>query len=186
MALPVAGAVLAVVKSDTARKVTEGVAGLFGDTSTDKDRKARASALLNASLNGDTAALRQLTYDAFERRQGMPGDSRTPVDGKYSPGDVRDLAARALQSYAKAGGKLPESLAQYAQRINAPVQPPSLSVVEELAQGVTDTIARAGVDAAERRAAERVRQATPYVMGFAIVVAVVVGLYFIAKPGSAK
>lgn len=174
MALPVAGAVLAGLKSDLVGKATEGVQGLFGDTSTDRARQSRASALLNAALNGDPAALKQLTFDAFEPRRGMLGDARTPVDGRYSPGDTRDLARRALQSYVRAGGKLPESLAQYAQRINATVEPEPLSVAEELAQGITTTIARAGVDAAETRAKERAAAYLPYVLAAVALVALVV------------
>lgn len=175
MPVPViAGAILTGLKSDLVGKATEGVQGLFGDTSTDRSRKARASALLNASLNGDTSALRQLAYDAFEPRRGMPGDSRTPADGKYSPNDVRDLARQALQAYVRAGGKLPESMLEYATRINAPIVPRELSVAEELAEGVTTGIARAGVDAAEDRAREKASQYMPYVIaGVAVLVVLV-------------
>lgn len=169
MPAPVVAAVVTVAKSEAVKRVAEGVQGLFGDTPTDKARAAHASSLLNAALNGDTVALRQLAYEAFEPRRGLAGDARTPRDGKYSPDAVRALARRALQRYVNAGGKLPTSMAdQYGDRINAPIAPEQLSVAEELATTVADAAGQRAADAAAARAGEGLKKYLPVALVLAV------------------
>lgn len=166
----VVGAAGTVLKSEAVSKAVEGVQGLFGDTPTDKARKRHADALLNSALNGDTSALRQLAYEAFEPRRGLAGDARTPRDGKHSPDNVRTLARRALQRYVNAGGKLPTSMAEYADRINAPIAPESLSVAEELATTLADAAGERAATAAAAKAGEGLKQYLPVALVLAVLV----------------
>lgn len=152
------------LKSGAVSKAVEGVQGLFGDTPTDKARKSHADALLNSALNGDTSALRQLAYEAFEPRRGLAGDARTPRDGKYSPDNVRTLARRALQRYVNAGGKLPTSMAEYADRINAPIAAESLSIAEELATAAADAAGERAATTAKRELGASFREYIPVVL----------------------
>jgi hypothetical protein len=163
----VAGAVTAVkgsVVTEGLDRVAEGLQGLFGDTSTDKARKQRAASLLARGLAGDNAAIVQLGFDAFEPRRGLPGDNRTPTDGKQSPEDVRALARKALQEFVRRGGNLPPQVEQYADRLGAIVMP-KRDVIQQLTDPILSTIgAKAGsaaVDAAEKRAVERGRELMP-------------------------
>lgn len=174
----IAGSALAAAKSAAVGKAVEGVTGLFGDTPTDRARSARADRLLNAALNGDTGALRQLAYDAFEPRRGLVGDARTPRDGKYSPTAVRALARRALQRYVGGGGKLPSSMAVYADRIQVPVAVAELSVGEQLAGTVADAAGERAATAASAKIAEDFKRYLPVVLGVVVVVGV---LYFVAR-----
>lgn len=169
-------------KSAAVSKAVEGVQGLFGDTPTDRARKAHADTLLNASLNGDTVALRQLAYEAFEPRRGLAGDARTPRDGKYSPPDVRTLARRALQRYVNAGGKLPSSMQEYADRINAPIAPEELSVAEELATGLADAAGERAATAASAKVGESFRAYLPMVLLAVVALGVV---YVVARKAAA-
>lgn len=108
---------------------TNGISGLFGDTPTDKRRKADAAANLQAALQGSSVALRRLLYEAFEKRGSFADDTRTPSDGKYSPNAVRDLAKKALKSYVSAVGGLPPEFAAYASKLGT--QPLSAQSVKE-------------------------------------------------------
>lgn len=173
MPLPaVAAAAGTVLKSEAVSKAVEGVQGLFGDTPTDKARKRHADALLNTALNGDTTALRQLAYEAFEPRRGLAGDSRTPRDGKYSPDAVRTLARRALQRYVNAGGKLPASMAEYSDRINAPIAPESLSIAEELATAAADAAGERAATTAKAELGASFKQYLPIVLVLGVLVVV--------------
>ena len=111
---------------------TDGISGLFGDTPTDKARKARAAQLLQEALFGSKAALHQLLFDAYEKRSGLPGDTRTPTDGKYSPDAVRSLATKALKSYVNQVGGLPPEFASYASKLGTSALSPQ-SVNEAVA-----------------------------------------------------
>ncbi|MBX3704586.1 MAG: hypothetical protein KF822_12495 [Steroidobacteraceae bacterium] len=165
------------VIGSAASKVGEGVAGLFGDTATDKARKDRAALLTNAALAGDVNALRQLAFDAFEPRLGYPGDSRTPIDGKRSPEDTRNLARRGLQQYVAKFGGLPSELAQYAGQLGAPVLDKAPTVLERVLAPVVNTVTDQALDRAATRAAESARQVAPWMIGGAVLIAVAVALY---------
>ncbi len=163
----IAGAVTAAKGTAVAEgieRVAEGLQGLFGDTSKDKARSKRAASLLARGLAGDNQAIVQLGFDAFEPRRGLPGDTRTPTDGKQSPEDVRSLAIKALREFVRRGGNLPPQVEQYADRLNAPLAP-KREVIEQLTDPILSTIgAKAGsaaVDAAEQRARERGRELMP-------------------------
>jgi hypothetical protein len=168
MPAPVVAAAVTVVKSEAVKKAVEGLQGLFGDTPTDKARAAHASSLLNAALNGDTVALRQLAYEAFEPRRGLAGDARTPRDGKHSPDAVRTLARRALQRYVNAGGKLPASMNEYTDRIGAPIAPENLSIAEELATAAADAAGERAATAAAMKAGEGLKKYLPVVLVLAV------------------
>lgn len=173
MPLPaVVAAGASVVKSEAVKKTVEGIQGLFGDTPTDKARKAHADALLNSALNGDVGSLRQLAYEAFEPRRGLAGDARTPRDGKVSPPDVRTLARRALQRYVNAGGKLPTSMAEYADRIQSPIAAEELSVAEELAGTVADAAGERAAAAASAKLGEGFKRYLPVVLVLGVLVVV--------------
>lgn len=173
MALPaVVAAGASVIKSEAVSKAVEGVQGLFGDTPTDKARKAHADALLNAALNGDTNALRLLAYEAFEPRRGLAGDTRTPKDGKLSPESVRTLARRALQRYVNAGGKLPASMNVYADRIGLPIAAEELSVAEQIAGTVADAAGERAATAASAKLAEGFRAYLPVILVLGVLVVV--------------
>lgn len=154
-------------------KVGEGVQGLFGDTSKDSQRKARAAALTAAALAGDLTALRQLAFDAFEPANGLPGDNR-PVDfGTRSPPLSRDLARKGLQDYVRRFNGLPPELAQYAGRLGAQVveRPPAL-LAQVLAPTI-NTITDTALDRAAQRTQETARQYMPLVIGGVALAAVV-------------
>jgi hypothetical protein len=99
-----------------AAEKVDGALGALGlkDTAEDRKRKARASQLEAAALNGDRTAVAALEFDAFDPRGASPADTRTPRDGKYSPAAVRDLAVKALKRVAAAGVPL-TSQQRYAQ-----------------------------------------------------------------------
>lgn len=110
---------------------TSGISNLFGDTPTDKRRKADAAANLQRALGGDRAALQRLLYEAFEKRGAKPGDTRTPSDGKWSPSAVRELAKNALQKYVSAVGGLPMEFSAYASKLGTAALTPQ-SVAEAM------------------------------------------------------
>lgn len=169
----VAGAALTAAKNVSVSKLAEGLGSLFGgQTATDRERASHAAGLLHAAMSGDMAALRQLAYEAYEKRTGLPGDSRMPRDGKYSPEAVRRLARHALQEYVRGGGTIPATLSQYADLIGAPIEPERVSGVRAAFDPVIQTIGNAAVDAAAARAQEKARSAVPYV-AVALVVGVV-------------
>lgn len=159
--------------------VQEGIAGLFGDTPTDKARKSDAARLTTAALNGDPVALRQLAYNAFEKRTGQPGDARTPVDGKASPPDVRNLARRGLQQYVQQYGGLPPELGQYAAQLGAPVTTRSPSVVQQLLEPAVNAVTDQALDRAEARAAQRAQDIAPYLLIGGVVA--VAALYLVLR-----
>jgi hypothetical protein len=177
MPLPAGAAVLAGTVSKVA-DVAGDIGGALGfsDTATDKRRKASALQKLNLALAGDTASLRQLQYEAFEKRSGAPGDVRTPVDGKYSPDDVRDLAMDALRKYYKASGDTPP--AQYAAKLKLPPAPPRpnaiVSALDSIAQPILERVGEAAVDVAAQRAGDKARSALPWVAAAVVGVVLVV------------
>lgn len=174
--MPIPLAVLAAAKSAAVGKAVAGVQGLFGDTPTDRARRAYADGLLNAALNGDVRAVRQLAYDAFEPRRGLSGDARTPRDGKYSPDAARTLARGALQRYVNAGGKLPASLAEYTDRIGVPLAAETLSVAEQLAGAVADAAGERAATAATAKLGSDLKPYLPVVLVLAVFVAVMYGM----------
>lgn len=157
----------------------EGIAGLFGDTATDKQRKSEAAGLTTAALNGDPVALRQLAYNAFEKRTGQPGDNRRPVDGKASPPDTRTLATRGLKQYVAQYGGLPPELGQYAAKLGAPVAVRSPSVVQQLLEPAVNAVTDQALDRAELRATQRAQDFAPYLIVGGVLA--VVALYLIVK-----
>lgn len=128
--------------SSAVKGFTDGISGLFGDTPTDKARKARGAQLLQAALLGSYEALRQLLYDAYETRSGLPGDDRG-ADGKYSPAAVRSIAVKALQAYVAQVGGLPPQFASYASRLGTSALSPQ-SVNEAIAAFPDPSLAPGG------------------------------------------
>lgn len=179
MALPIVAGAIAAAKSEAlsgaVNAAREGVKGLFGDTETDKKREARADGLLAAALNGDGAAVTQLLFDAFEPRTGAVGDGRTPVDRKYSPDAVRDLARKALQSYYRTTGQLPPS--QYAAKLSIPVPakapPLGVQVLRPIIDPVLREVGDAAVDSAVERSKEQASKIVPYAIGLVAIAFVV-------------
>lgn len=162
-------------------RVAEGLQGLFGDTSTDKARVKRAADLLARGLNGDNSAIVQLSFDAFEPRRGLVGDTRTPTDGKQSPADVRNLAIKALRELVRRGVNLPPQVEQYADRLNAPLTP-KREPIQQLTDPILSTIgAKAGTaaaDAAAERTIARGRELAPLLIGGGLVLVVVLVFAF--------
>jgi hypothetical protein len=164
MALVAAVPILAPV----AKKIGDGIAGLFGDTKAEKARDARIEALRVRALNGDSAAVVALGYEAFEQRRGIPGDPRSPIDGKRSPQAVRADAQRALKQYVAAFGGLPQAAAQWAAAINAPVieaAPSAVDVLRDTLQsGVAQGVQQAATERINTTTAVAVERATPWLV----------------------
>jgi hypothetical protein len=160
MALPLVGAVIAGAKSGAVSSAIEGIgdglSSLFGGkTDTDRRREEHARELLTSALNGSADAVRQLQYEAFEKREGKPGDVRRPVDRKYSPDDVRSLAKKMLQAYYTQTRTTPP--AQYATQLNVAVPDKPAPIGTQLLDRVTQPVLTAVGDAVADEAAERAR-----------------------------
>jgi hypothetical protein len=169
----VAGALTAAKSSavsDAVSRVSEGFAGLFGDTPTDKARKARATQLTARAIDGDMGALRQLTFDAFEQRRGQIGDDRKPVDGKMSPQDVRTLAKRGLKLYVESTGGIPPEIGEYASQIGAPILTKPQGILERIITPAINTVTDQALDRATVRAKETASSAAPWIIGGGIAV----------------
>ena len=172
-------AVLGAAKSVSLNKVTDAVAGIFGDTKAERARDARIESLRVRALSGDSAAVVALGYEAYEQRRGLPGDLRTPVDGKRSPADARADAQRALKAYVQRFGALPSAAAQWAEAVNAPVaNPPATpgdairgAIVEGVAQGTE----RAAAEKIDTLSASALNRVAPWLIG----VGALAGVYFI-------
>lgn len=179
MALPIVAGAIAAAKSEAlsgaVNAAREGVKGLFGKTDIDKQREARADALLSAALNGDGAAVTQLLFDAFEPRTGAVGDGRTPVDRKYSPDAVRDLARKKLQAYYRTTGQVPPS--KYAAKLSIPVPekapPLGVQVLRPVLDPVLREVGDAAVDSAVERGKEQASKIVPYALGLIAIAFVV-------------
>ncbi len=163
-------AVGAAVKADAVSKVSEGIAGVFGDTATDRARVSTANSLLAQALQGSDDALGQLIYQAYEPRRGMPGDTRRPIDNKYSPQDTRDLAVKALRQYVQGKGGLPTKYQAYAARLNADVIPPKATVTDQITEVIQDGIRQGVAQGTVTTAQNYTATARPWLIGAAVVV----------------
>lgn len=161
-------------------KITGGISGLIGDTATDKRRVADADALLQRALAGDDAALIALCYEAFERRNGLPGDPRTPIDGKESPQVVQDLAVKRLQRYVAARGGLPPAASQWATKLDTAVLGTRQSLTDTLVGAVQEGIAQGTERATTDRVQAAASRAVPYV-GIAVVVGLLGMAFYVAR-----
>lgn len=160
--------------AEGAQKLKDGIAGLFGDTATDRAREARIDALYDRAIAGDTAAVVALCYEAFEPRLGQQGDPRTPVDGKRSPESVRSDAVKALRAYVARNGALPQVAARWAAALgNAPVLS-GTKPLEGLLDQIVDPITDAAIDRGAERAADVLNPYKPYLIAGGILVAVAI------------
>lgn len=171
--------------AEATNKVKDAVAGLFGDTATDRARDARIDALEQKALAGDLNALVALGYEAFEPRTGAQGDPRTPVDGKRSPAAVRSDAVKAMRRYVAQNGALPPVAARWAAELgNAPVLS-GTKPLEGLLDQIVDPITDAAIDRGAERASTALETYKPYLIVGGILIA---GLIVIAltRSSSAK
>lgn len=99
---PVVAAAAAVAKTEVVAKVISGfknaIGGLFGDTPTDRERKAAAAAALERALNGDASGLAWLLG-----RAGIVIDSNV----KVAPDSIKHLYRTALRTYYSATAQTP-------------------------------------------------------------------------------
>lgn len=175
MILAAAATAAPVVKgvADAAKKVGEGLAGLFGDTPTDKARAATANQKLQQALAGDENALNYLLNRAFEVR---------PEDGKYPPRDVINLSRAALRKYYTATGIYPP--AQYATKLGVTIP---TGTIERVVQGVTAPVLTAigttAADAASERIGDQARAKAPAFVLVAVAGAIALAavVYFAAR-----
>lgn len=175
MALPVIAAAVVPAASDVAGRIGEGIAGLFGDTATDKQRKQTISAKLAEALAGNEASLAYLVNRAFERR---------PDDGKYPPKDVINLARAALRTYYARSGTQPPP--QYAQQLGITL-PPSVAkgILTQITTPILQTVGETAVDAAEARVGERARAIAPTAIVIAVIaIAIGAGIYLATRRSS--
>ena len=147
------------LKADAIGKVASGVTGLFGDTALDKSRAATASQLEAAAKAGSRDAIRQLCFTAYEPRNGLPGDNRTPVDRKMSPAATRDLSVKALRRVAAALGGLPSEFQGYASKLGVDIiQPGSGGILGQVQdvfrQGVQQGVSQGVQQTAQDTAAK--------------------------------
>ena len=146
-----AAAAKAGVITSATKSLSDGVAGIFGDTATDRRRKSLTDQLLSSALAGDNSALVQLAYNAYEQRRGEPGDARTPVDGRMSPRDTRDLAVRALRVYVQQRGGVPDSMARWATQLRAPIIPRTPTITQRVEGVLREGIAQGTAQVATQR-----------------------------------
>lgn len=151
MLMAAAGAAGASALGSVTDSIGDGIAGIFGDTSTDRARKALTNQLLSSALAGDNSALVQLAYNAFDSRRGESGDTRTPIDGKRSPQDTRDLARKALQTYVTQRGGVPDELTRWASQLNAPIIPRAPTIVQRAEAIIRDGVTEGTKQAATQR-----------------------------------
>lgn len=177
MLVAAAAAASSVIQSDTVQKIGDTIAGIFGDTKAERARIARINALEQRALAGDDGAILALCYEAYEPRRGLPGDPRTPIDGKRSPEDVRVDARRTLQRIAVArGGTLPAVAAQWAEALKVPVADPRPSLGETLIDtvrgGVIEGTKQAAGPALSTEFRSQLDRYVPWIVG-GVVIAVV-------------
>lgn len=144
--------------------IGSGIAGWFGTTALDRERKAWVQGFANRAATGDAAAVRQLEFAAFEKRQGLPGDSRTPVDGKSSPPTTRNAAASVLAKLAAQG--VPLSKPEYYAKLAVP-QPATFvqTVLSPVAGGIAEAFRPVVAQEAQGAAAATLRAVVPWVVG---------------------
>lgn len=172
MAAPLVAAAVLPAVSDVAGRIGEGVAGLFGDTGTDKQRKQTNAAKLAEALDGNEASLAWLINRAFERR---------PDDGKYPPKDVINLARAALRTYYARTGTQPPP--QYATQLGITL-PPSVAkgIITQITTPILQTVGETAVDAAEQRVGERAKALAPQVIVIAVIaIAIGAGIYLATR-----
>jgi hypothetical protein len=157
---------------DTAKKVTSAVQGVFGDTPTDLARERRIDELERNALTGSDAALVALCYEAFEPRNGLPGDPRQPIDHKRSPESVRADARRAIGKVIAQRGGLPSAASQWAAALATPVLAPRPALGDILRQVVEPGV----IEGTKQSVTERLGSSTPLIIGGALVVGAL--LYF--------
>lgn len=160
--------------AEVSGKLSEGIAGLFGDTAKDRARKARAEQLTVAALAGDQQALRQLAFDAFEPANGLPGDNR-PIDrNRKSPPLTRALSKKGLQLYAQKYGGLPPTLAQYAAELSVPVKEGAPPLLQGILTPAINTITDQALDRAAERSQDALRQYMPLILAAGAIAVLVV------------
>jgi hypothetical protein len=105
MGMPVVAAAAALAKTEVVSKVVSGfknaISGLFGDTATDRQRKAEAAAALERALNGDASGVAYLLG-----RAGIVIDSNV----KVAPDSIKHLYRTALRTYYGATAQTPSPL----------------------------------------------------------------------------
>lgn len=172
MAAPAVAAVLLPAAQDVAGRIGEGVAGLFGDTATDKQRKQTNAAKLAEALAGNEQSLAWLVNRAFERR---------PDDGKYPPKDVINLARAALRTYYARTGTTPPP--QYASQLGITIpESAAKGILSQITTPVLQTIGTTAVDAAEQRIGERARAIAPQAIVVGVIaIAIVAGIYLATR-----
>lgn len=170
-----AGAGTAVAKATA--DIGQALAGVFGETAKDKQRKAEAADLQRRLYAGDQTAMDQLFYNAFEPTRGLPNDSRRPVKGDRSPQVVRDASKKILKTYFESTNRqVPTRWQQYATALNAEAEAPSATqqIIRGILQPSVDTITgrvgEAAVDAAEARWLERLKTFVPILLVLVLVI----------------
>lgn len=162
----IAAAGAAVSSALNPSKIGDAVAGILGDTATDKRRKQHADDLLRQALDGNDAAVLQLCYEAFTRRTGLPGDARTPVDNKESPEAVQKLAVARLKQYVSVRGGLPPACEGFAAKLNTVVIPedpigPIDAALNAVREGVRQGVAQGSQQAASATIQETAAKYAP-------------------------
>lgn len=144
--------------------IADGIAGWFGGSARDRERRAWVQDYARKAAAGDAAALRQLEFAAFEKRRGLPGDTRTPVDGKASPPTTRGAAADALSRLVAMGATL--SQAAYYEKLSLP-RPQSVTqqILSPVAGGFAEALRPVVAQEAQGAAAASVRAAVPWLVG---------------------
>lgn len=163
--------------ANLAGQLSDGISQLFGgDSANVRNQRARIAGLRTRALTGDEAAVVALGFEAFEKRNGLQGDPRTPRDGKASPEKVRSDAVKALKAYLTAFGALPAVAAQWSVKLNnAPVAAPPKplqGILDQAIDGITDR----AIDRAAERATSTAQDAIPYIIGGGVLVALVLVL----------
>jgi hypothetical protein len=153
-------------------KVGSAVQGVFGDTPTDLARERRIDELERNALTGSDAALVALCYEAFEPRNGLPGDPRQPIDHKRSPESVRADARRAIGKVIAQRGGLPSAASQWAVVLATPVVAPRPALGDILKQVVEPGV----IEGTRQSVTERLGSSVPFIVGGALVVGAVLYL----------
>lgn len=99
-ALAAKAVVTQAVKADVVRRFTEGIAGVFGDTAKDKERKASAARALAEALNGNLSGLSWLLARANIRPN--------PAIVAPAPSSARYIFRKALREYYTTMNILPD------------------------------------------------------------------------------
>jgi hypothetical protein len=165
---------LAAGAGDAVKKLSDGIAGLFGTSAADKARRAEVESYYTRALSGDGVAFRQLEFIAFEKRTGAPGDLRpVPKDRSASPPASREAAKKALRLLV-AGGKTLSSDAYYAKLgVSAP-RSAVQQFVGDVAGQVFDSARPVVRQEVQGSVNETLKRVVPLLVG-AVVLAAVIG-----------